>query len=143
MGRLLAAQSLTDQIGSKRPREDGPNIRGVRDVSIQRSEQTLSELPGRQSLGPDTSGETHYPEIRSSSQSRERQGRSPPSDDREDNMRRISDLSFILHPSHETSSPDKERISSAQQLPSDARNSAALDKARSMLCLGEAAIERL
>lgn len=58
--------------------------------------------------------------------------------------RRIPDLSFILHPAHEVSSPpDKESASGARQPSGSGQNSKAISQACSVLGLSQKALEQL
>lgn len=130
----LSLRNTNLLIGSKRSRRDDPE-----DESTRASRAVCAPEP--QTLTPDTS-EIPYLEGESSTTTRERQVSSP-MDDQDESMRRISDLSFILHPSHDTSSPEKERISSIRPLSNDMQTSAALDTACSMLNLSQGALNHL
>lgn len=58
--------------------------------------------------------------------------------------RRIPDLSFILHPAHEVSSPpDKELALGTRQPPGNGENSKAISQACAVLCLNQKALEEL
>ncbi|KAK2767559.1 hypothetical protein FQN54_003717 [Arachnomyces sp. PD_36] len=56
---------------------------------------------------------------------------------------RISDLSFILHPSHETSSPTNDRTSETRPSPGERQRYIAIDTACSTLGLGRGTLEKL
>lgn len=58
--------------------------------------------------------------------------------------RRIPDLSFILHPAHEVSSPpDKESALGTRQPPGNGENSKAISQACSVLGLNQKTLEEL
>ncbi|RJE20073.1 hypothetical protein PHISCL_07592 [Aspergillus sclerotialis] len=133
---------LTNLSGSKRSREDDPSTENAQNSNRRRSDQD-ADISESQCPVPEASNEVSHFEVDTSVSIEETRDRSSTADDGEENMRRISDLSFILHPAHETSTPNMERGSNAQPLSADTQRSAAIGEACSTLNLSHAALEHL